>query len=101
MNFEGQVAIVTGAASGIGLAIAKSLLANNANVVGLDINKEALEKEFSNYGDKALLIDLDITKEQDVKNAIKNVALKFDKIHILINCAGKTGITNVDRKSVV
>lgn len=95
MSFKDKVAIITGAASGIGLAVAKSLLDNNTKVAVLDINKEALEREFSAYNNQALIVVLDITKENEVKNAIQSVALKFNKIDILINCAGVTGITNV------
>lgn len=95
MSFKDQVAIITGAASGIGLAAAKSLLDNNIKVAVLDINKEALEREFSAYNNQALIVALDITKENEVKNAIQSVALKFNKIDVLINCAGVTGITNV------
>ena len=49
MNLKEQVAVITGAASGIGLAVAKQLLAYGARVVLLDINKAILENEFGNY----------------------------------------------------
>ena len=95
MSFKDQVAVVTGAASGIGLAVAKSLLGNSAKVILLDLNKEVLEKEFSSYGDEAILVSLDVTKQAEVKSEIDKAAVKFGRIDILVNCAGITGITNV------
>ncbi len=67
MNFKAQVAVITGAASGIGLAVAKQLLAVEANVVLLDINKESLEKEFGDSSLQAMLFGIDITDQLAVK----------------------------------
>ncbi|HZG23633.1 MAG TPA: SDR family NAD(P)-dependent oxidoreductase, partial [Chitinophagaceae bacterium] len=61
MNFREQVAVITGAASGIGLALAKQLFAYDARLVLLDINKELLEREFAHIPERALLFSLDIT----------------------------------------
>ncbi|MEJ7767410.1 MAG: SDR family NAD(P)-dependent oxidoreductase [Chitinophagaceae bacterium] len=95
MNFKEQVAVITGAASGIGLALAKQLLAYEAKVVLLDINKEFLEKEFSYVPQRALLFCIDITNQTEVKNAIDHAASKWGRIDILVNCAGITGVTNI------
>ncbi len=100
MNFKNQVAVITGAASGIGLAIAKRLLAYEADVVLMDIKKEVLEKEFENFGNRAALFAIDITDQTEVKKAIDTGAASFGRIDILVNCAGITGITNVKSHEV-
>jgi 3-oxoacyl-[acyl-carrier protein] reductase len=99
MNFKQQVAVITGAASGIGLAVAKKLLAYEAYVILLDINKEALEKEFGN-SPHAMLFGIDLTDQSEVKNAIDTGAANWGRIDILINCAGITGITNIKSHEV-
>ena len=90
--FSEKVAIVTGAASGIGLAIARKLLQEGAYVVACDINQAALEASFD--GD-ARIMAIDLTQESDVEAMVQNVYDEFKRIDILVNCAGITGITNV------
>jgi 2-dehydro-3-deoxy-L-rhamnonate dehydrogenase (NAD+) len=94
-EFEGQVAIVTGAASGIGLAISQKLLADGAQVVLLDINEKGLKSEFKDFKTNAKLFPIDVTKQLVVDKAISEVMQTYGKIDILINCAGMTGITGV------
>ncbi len=80
----GQVAIVTGAASGIGKATVESLLKNGAAVVGLDINQDViLNKNINYFG-----IVCDLTNEKSVEQSIYNITLKFGGIDILILNAG-------------
>ena len=80
----GQVAIVTGAASGIGKATVETLLKNGATVVGLDINQDViLNKNINYFG-----IVCDLTSEQWVEESIYNITLKFGGIDILILNAG-------------
>lgn len=80
----GQVAIVTGAASGIGKATVESLLKNGAAVVGLDINQDVILNKNSNY----FGIVCDLTNEKSVQESIYNITLKFGGIDILILNAG-------------
>ncbi len=80
----GQVAIVTGAASGIGKATVESLLKNGAVVVGLDISENVTLNNNLNY----FGILCDLTNEQSVKESIYKVTLKFGGIDILILNAG-------------
>ncbi|GAB3902821.1 SDR family NAD(P)-dependent oxidoreductase [Larkinella knui] len=94
-EFSGQVAIITGAASGIGLAIAYKLLAEGASVALFDFNEPGLQQEFGTVGERALLIGLDITDENRVAEAVTQVNQRFGQIDILINCVGITGITNL------
>lgn len=99
-EFSGQVALVTGAASGIGLVVAHKLLAEGAQVALLDFNEKGLQEEFGSYGDRALLIGIDITAEAQVQEVIRQALAHFGKIDILVNCVGITGITNLKSHEV-
>lgn len=94
-DFSNQVAIVTGAASGIGLAISHRLLKSGAQVILFDLNEAQLHIEFDTYGEKAQQVRIDVTNQQLVEQSIEEGVKKFGKIDILVNCAGITGITNV------
>ncbi|GAB2549788.1 SDR family NAD(P)-dependent oxidoreductase [Rufibacter soli] len=93
-EFTGQVAIVTGAASGIGLAISKKLLVDGARVALLDINQEALTSNFHQETSPCMAFSVDITKQEVVEEVIAQVMKEWGQIDILVNCAGITGITN-------
>lgn len=93
-RFAGQVAVITGAASGIGLAIAQKLLDEGAKAALLDINEESLGLEFTRYAKSAVLFPLDVTQQSLIDQAIEKIIFLFGKIDILINCAGITGVTD-------
>ena len=91
----GRVALITGAASGIGLAISKRLLQEGAQIAMLDINEEALEErrnELSKdeYAARIITIKCDITKESDVSSAVEEIVKHFGHLNIAINNAGVT-----------
>jgi 3-oxoacyl-[acyl-carrier protein] reductase len=97
-EFKEQVAIVTGAASGLGLAIAKKLRAEDAHVAMLDLNKEALQAAADQIGANAFAVDL--TNEEQVNNVVSQIVERFDRIDILVNSAGVTGATNIKSHEV-
>jgi 3-oxoacyl-[acyl-carrier protein] reductase len=99
-SFTNQVAIVTGAASGIGLAIARKLLSLDAKVIVLDLNEDDLHKYFDDYGDKARIVALNVTDEVLVDQTIAGLVNDFKKINILVNCVGITGVTNIKSHEV-
>ena len=98
---NGQVAIITGAASGLGFSIAKKLSSHGVNLVLLDMNEERLEKTRSEITSEANLYNVDITNEDDVKKTVQKVGERFGGIHILINSAGITGKTNMKSHEVI
>jgi 2-dehydro-3-deoxy-L-rhamnonate dehydrogenase (NAD+) len=92
-ELTGQVAIVTGAASGIGLAISLKLLQEGAKVAVVDINQKALTEAFQSHEAAAVYV-VDITRQEIIEETVRQVVEAWGQIDILINCAGITGITN-------
>ncbi len=85
LQFEGKIALVTGAASGIGKACIEALLAEGAVAVALDINPD-LKKIFSDS--RVLPIVCDVTDENSIENAFGQIVLRFGGLDILISNAG-------------
>lgn len=93
LSFRNQTAIVTGAASGLGLAIAGSLSDCGVKLALLDKNFDAqVSSNEKHRGDR---YTIDITREEEVRQAIDTIGEKFGHIDILINSAGITGLTNI------
>ncbi len=91
MDISGKTAIVTGAASGIGLGIATALAEAGANVVMADIQKEAVEAAahgLSGTNKRVMPVCIDVTQEASVLNALAEAERKFGKLHIACNNAG-------------
>jgi len=93
MNLQGRVALITGAAQGIGRAIALALAEVGADIAGGDVNLEGMEKtakEIEALGRKTLAVRLDVSDPASVKEAVAKVIEAFQKIDILVNNAGIT-----------
>ncbi len=91
MRFKGRTAVITGAASGMGLLESIKLAAEGANVVMLDVNKEAVERaaeDIRNNGGESIAIVTDIRDYKQVEAAVKTAMDKYNRIDILINSAG-------------
>lgn len=93
-TLKNQTAIVIGAASGIGNAIANKLSEYCAKVYALDIDLENLEKSFANRSENIKFKKLDVTEEKEVEEVIGSIVKNESKVEILVNCVGITGITN-------
>jgi len=94
-----NVLFITGAASGIGFEIAVSFLKNGAKVVFSDINQEKLltiTEELRNEGFDCIGIPCDVTKEDDLKNAINLTMEKYGRIDVLINNAGLQHVSRLE-----
>lgn len=91
MDISGKTAIVTGAASGIGLGIATALAEAGASVVMADIQKDAVEQaahSLSGTNKRVMPVRIDVTQEQSVLAALAEAERAFGKLHIACNNAG-------------
>ena len=91
MKLAGKVALVTGAAQGIGKAVALLLARNGADIVVSDINLEKAEetvKEVQALGRKALAMKVDVATLGDVEKTVEAILVQFGKVDILVNNAG-------------
>jgi len=90
-DISGRVAIVTGAASGIGRAIALALAGLGASVVAADLDvggAEAVAKEIEAAGGRAVATKTDVTDRKAVEQMVQKTVETFGKIDILVNNAG-------------
>lgn len=87
--FKEKVAVVTGGASGIGLATTKKLLSEGANVVILDLKMD--EEIINSLGENVLYLKCDVSNEENVKNCIEEIIKKFNHIDYLVANAGIGG----------
>ena len=88
-RLKGKIALVTGAASGIGQAVAEMFVSQGAKVIVSDINDEVGETVAKNMG--AEFLHLDVGIESDWQKAEKFIIEKHEKLDILVNNAGITG----------
>ena len=91
MKLAGKVALVTGAAQGIGKAVALLLARNGADIVVSDINLEKAEetaREVQALDRKALAIKVDVAKLDDVEKMVGAILARFGQVDILVNNAG-------------
>lgn len=90
-DLYGKVAIITGAAQGIGFACARILAEHGARVIGVDINGMKLSRameELVQLGLAAEAEQVDITRYDQVKAMVDKIVAKYNKIDILVNNAG-------------
>jgi 3-oxoacyl-[acyl-carrier protein] reductase len=91
MRLKDRVAIVTGAARGIGRAVAWIFVREGAKVILVDLEKaglEALQEEVRKRGGEALAVPCDVSKASEVKEMVEKVLRIFSRIDILVNNAG-------------
>lgn len=84
-SLEGKVALVTGAAGGIGAAIVSLFRAAGARVLALDINADALVHAFSKMDDGVRTRCCDASSEDDVRAAVAAVVTMFGRVDVLVN----------------
>ena len=96
-DLSGQVAVVTGCSTGLGVQMAKALANQGANIVALARRQNLIDEVAADiektYGVKAIGVACDITDTDQVDKAIDTIMEKFGRIDILINNAGTGGVT--------
>jgi NAD(P)-dependent dehydrogenase (short-subunit alcohol dehydrogenase family) len=91
IDFEDKVAVITGASRGIGAAIAEGFYRYGAKVALLDINIEECRERalaMDNSGTGVIALQVDVTDETQVQNAVDQIIERFERIDILVNNAG-------------
>ena len=91
IDLAGQVAVVTGGAQGLGLAIAQRLLGSGAKVSIWDMNAALLDDATTSLGSNASGIAVDITNYEAVAAAVASVEAQWGRVDILVNSAGIAG----------
>jgi NAD(P)-dependent dehydrogenase (short-subunit alcohol dehydrogenase family) len=90
-QLQGRVAFITGAGSGIARAAARLFANEGAKVVIAELEAElgrSSEQDVRQAGGEAIFIETDVTKEESVKNAIRESVARYGGLNILYNCAG-------------
>ncbi len=90
-DLNGKIAIITGAASGIGRASAELFVAQGARVVLADVNAEAGEKLAAGLGDAARYRHTDVSSPEQVENLVEFAVAQFGGLDIMFNNAGISG----------
>ncbi len=98
-RLQGKTALVTGAASGIGLAIAARFATEGAQVVFTDITGDACTRACHEHGG-ALALELDVALDEAWGDAIPQVMDRFGKLDVLVNNAGIALLGDVETLSV-
>ncbi len=89
MELDGRVAIVTGAASGLGFATCQQLAAAGARIAAFDLTEEGLERVRDGIsGVPVSTHQVDVADEQSVQKAVNDAAAEHGGVHLAVNCAG-------------
>ncbi|QQC92875.1 SDR family NAD(P)-dependent oxidoreductase [Streptomyces alfalfae] len=93
-EFAGRTALVTGAASGIGLEVARRLAAAGASVVVADFNEAGardVARELTESGGRATAVKVDVTDPESVREAVESAVRTYGALHLAVNNAGIAG----------
>lgn len=88
MKLAETVAVVTGGASGLGLATAEAILAGGGRVAILDLARSNGAEVAAKLGDRAIFVAADVASEEDVNKALDQAIAAFGRVNACINCAG-------------
>ncbi len=102
-RFDGKVAFITGAASGIGRAAARRIAAEGGSVACVDISEEGARsaaQEINDAGGTAVAITCDITDEPSVAEAIATAVSALGRLNVVCNIAGIGGFANTHEQTL-
>ena len=99
MKLKNAVAVITGGASGLGLATVKRFLAAGAKVAILDFNEQVGQAVVAELGTNTLFVKTNVADENSVKHAIQQTVETFGAIHVCINYAGIANATKTIGKN--
>jgi len=94
--FDGQTAIVTGAARGIGAAVAASLAAAGARVIATDVLEDDLHRTVADIGQRASATRLDVSDENGWQQVVDDTLAQTGRIDVLVNNAGILAFATLD-----
>jgi NAD(P)-dependent dehydrogenase (short-subunit alcohol dehydrogenase family) len=95
MNFKDARAVVTGAASGLGNAVAAHVVARGGKVVLLDVQEGSGQAAAAQLGANASFVKCDVTSEAEVNSAMATARERMGAVTLLVNCAGVIGAGRV------
>lgn len=102
INLDGKTVVVTGGASGIGLATVNAFIDKGSKVVLADFNEQAgktIEQQFKNEGKEVKFVKVDVSDEQSIKNMVAETVNAFGQIDILVNNAGLGSMSPTHERS--
>ncbi|MGH2779031.1 MAG: 3-hydroxyacyl-CoA dehydrogenase [Actinomycetota bacterium] len=88
MDIADKVALITGGASGLGLATARAFVAAGGAVVLVDLDSSNGDATAKELGDRARFAPADVTSEEQVRAAVRTAVETFGGLHVNVNCAG-------------
>ena len=99
-NLNDQVAVITGGASGIGLALARALAAEGCRIVIADIEEAALEEAAASLPGDVLAVQTDVSKIKDVEALAAATVERFGRVDILCNNAGISTFNTIENQTL-
>ena len=98
MEIRDSVAIITGGVSGLGAAVARTLIDGGARVALLDLNQEPGEKMAAALGDRAMFFPVNVVDHKKVDATVEKIKGALGAFHIVVNCAGIGGSVRIAGK---
>ena len=88
MEISNKVSLITGGASGLGLATAEVLIESGSKVMLLDLNEDNAKSAVEKLGSNSSYVIANVTDEASVQSAIDKTVEEFEGLHVVVNCAG-------------
>ena len=95
MEIRNSVAIITGGVSGLGEAVARTLIDGGARVALMDLNQESGERMTATLGDSAMFFPANVADNAEVDAAVEKIKGALGAFHIVVNCTGIGGSVKI------